>query len=139
VDWEELADLIRGGGMAHMATSGADGWPHVSQVMAGVDGDRLWVVTGTASRKARNLRDNPRAALMWTPQSEVYLRTTVEVVDDAVERRRVWLSGLLPFDPEPFFGSPDDPANTFLRITPVSAVVFAQGEDGVARLRWHAP
>ena len=139
MEWEEIAALIREGGTPRLATSGADGWPHASQVMVGVEGDHLWFVTGTASRKARNLRDNPRAALVWTPKEEVYLRATAAFVDDQAERRRVWQSGLLPYDPVPFFGSPDDRANSFVRLTPVYAVVLMQGEDGVARHHWTAP
>ena len=136
MDWEDVAALIRDGGTPRLATTGADGWPHASQVMVGVEGDHLWLVTGTTSRKARNLRENPRAALVWTPKEEVYVRARAELVDDQAERRRVWLSGVLPYDPVPFFGSADDPANTFVRLVPESAVVFAQGDTGVVRHRW---
>jgi general stress protein 26 len=138
VEWDEIAALIRDGGTPRLATAGADGWPHASQIMVGVEGDHLWFVTGTRSRKARNLRENPRAALVWTPKEEVYLQATAEFVDDQAERRRVWLSGLLPYDPVPFFGSADDLANSFVKLTPVAAVVFAEGEAGVARHRWSA-
>ena len=136
MEWDEIAALIRDGGTPRLATASADGRPHASQVMVGVEGDHLWFVTGTRSRKARNLRENPRAALVWTPKEEVYLQATADFVDDPDERRRIWASGLLPYDPLPFFESPDDPANSFVRLTPVAAVVFAPSEAGVARHRW---
>jgi general stress protein 26 len=136
VDWEEVADVIRSGGVARMATAGNDGWPQVSQVGVGVEDDRLWLVTGRVSRKARNLRENPRASLMWTPRAELYLRATVEFDEDAAERERVWTSGLLPYDPAPFFGSHDDPDNAFVRLTPVTAIAYVQGASGVERRRW---
>jgi hypothetical protein len=75
---------------------------------------------------------------MWTPEAELYLRARVAFEDDPDERQRVWTSGILPYDPEPFFGSADDPDNAFVRLAPITAIAFVQGPGGIERRRWRA-
>jgi PPOX class probable F420-dependent enzyme len=53
--------------IAHLATVLPDGAPHSVPVWIGTHGDRIAVLTGPGSRKARNLRRDPRVALSLTP------------------------------------------------------------------------
>ncbi len=50
---------------AHVATVGADGEPDVTPVHPCWEGDRLWIMCGTASVKPRNVAENPKVALHW--------------------------------------------------------------------------
>lgn len=52
---------------AHLATVLPDGAPHVVPVWIGTHGDHIAFLTGPDSRKARNLRRDPRVAISLTP------------------------------------------------------------------------
>ena len=136
MEWSEVAAHLTG--QAHMATIGSDGSPHVSKVWPAVDGDTVWIGTRANSGKARNIRVNPQAALMFEPQAEVYLRGEAEVVSDLETKRRVWASGVFEYPLESFFGSADRDDFVFLQITPVRATVMLQGEAGTRSETWEA-
>jgi PPOX class probable F420-dependent enzyme len=52
---------------AHLASVLPDGAPHTVPVWIGTYGDHIVFLTGPESRKARNLRRDPRVALSLTP------------------------------------------------------------------------
>ena len=136
MDWEDLAALIRPAGLAHVATASADGQPHASKVAVVVDGEALVFFTMRGSGKARNLAENPRIALMWDPMAEIYLRGDVELVADVAEKTRLWGSGLFPYDPSGFFGSPDNEDLVLVRIHPTRASVATADANGPRRDTW---
>ncbi|OXM60218.1 PPOX class F420-dependent oxidoreductase [Amycolatopsis vastitatis] len=53
--------------IGHLATVLPDGAPHAVPVWVDPEGDRIAILTGPDSRKARNLRRDPRVALSLTP------------------------------------------------------------------------
>ncbi|GHG16531.1 MULTISPECIES: TIGR03618 family F420-dependent PPOX class oxidoreductase [Amycolatopsis] len=53
--------------LGHLATVLPDGAPHAVPVWVDPEGDRIAILTGPDSRKARNLRRDPRVALSLTP------------------------------------------------------------------------
>jgi PPOX class probable F420-dependent enzyme len=53
--------------IAHLASILPDGAPHSVPVWIGTHGDHVAILTGPDSRKARNLRRDPRVALSLTP------------------------------------------------------------------------
>jgi len=53
--------------VAHLATVLPDGAPHSIPLWVDPEGDRIAIMTGPDSRKARNLRRDPRVALSLTP------------------------------------------------------------------------
>lgn len=53
--------------IAHLATVLPDGAPHTVPVWVDTHGDHVAIITGPDSRKARNLRRDPRVALSMTP------------------------------------------------------------------------
>jgi PPOX class probable F420-dependent enzyme len=73
--------------VAHLATVLPDGSPHSVPLWVGTHGDRIVFLTGPESRKARNLRRDPRVALSLTAVDNPFLPVTV--------RGRVveWLDG----------------------------------------------
>jgi PPOX class probable F420-dependent enzyme len=53
--------------IAHLATVLPDGAPHSVPLWVDTHGDHVVIITGPDSRKARNLRRDPRVALSLTP------------------------------------------------------------------------
>jgi PPOX class probable F420-dependent enzyme len=72
---------------AHIASILPDGSPHTVPVWIGTHGDQIVFMTGPESRKARNLRRDPRVALSVTPPDNPF--------EPIIVRGRVveWLEG----------------------------------------------
>jgi PPOX class probable F420-dependent enzyme len=58
---------LDGTSLAHLATVVPDGSPHTVPLWVGTHGDQIVFLTGPLSRKARNLRRDPRVALSLAP------------------------------------------------------------------------
>jgi PPOX class probable F420-dependent enzyme len=89
--------------VGHLATAGADGAPHVIPVCYALDDDAVYVVAdlkpkrgpARALRRLRNVRANPRAALVvddydddWTRLAWVLVRGAARELDDATAHAR---------------------------------------------------
>jgi general stress protein 26 len=136
VQWTDVASHLTG--QAHIATVRADGSPHVAKVWPALDGQTIWIGTRATSGKARNLRVNPEAALMFEPQGEAYVSGDVEVISALPTKQRVWDSGIFPYPLAGVFGSADRDDFVLLRFTPRRAIVMTQGESGLRRDTWQA-
>ena len=90
---EVRAFLSHGTRTAKVATSGPGGQPHVMPVWFVLDGEELVFTTGGESVKARNLRRDPRAAVVVdeeiAPYAFVHVRGRVTLSENLEE--------LLPF------------------------------------------
>jgi PPOX class probable F420-dependent enzyme len=64
---DDLRTVLDGTPIAHLATTLPDGSPHSVPLWIGTVGDRIAFLTGPDSRKARNLRRDPRVAISLTP------------------------------------------------------------------------
>jgi PPOX class probable F420-dependent enzyme len=73
--------------LAHLATVQPDGSPHTVPLWVGTRGDQIVFLTGPGSRKARNLRRDPRVALSMAPADNPF--------EPVIVRGRVveWLEG----------------------------------------------
>lgn len=85
-DDERRAFLAEPGRTGHLATTRADGHPHVAPVWFVTDGDEVLFNTGADTVKGRNLRRTGRAAmsvdLPQMPYAFVHLEGPVEIDDD---------------------------------------------------------
>ena len=63
----EVRRVLDGTSIAHLATVSPDGAPHSTPVFVGTHDDQLIFFTGPETRKARNLRRDPRVALSLAP------------------------------------------------------------------------
>ena len=83
----DLAALLAGAPIAHVATVLPDGAPHAVPVWVGTHDDHVVIMTGPGSQKARNLQRDPRVAISLTPTDNPF--------SPVVLRGRVvtWLSG----------------------------------------------
>jgi len=86
------AFLSHGTRTAKLATSGPNGQPHVTAVWFVLDGEELVFTTWGDSVKGRNLRRNPRAAVIVdeevAPYAFVHIRGHVTLSDDLEELLR---------------------------------------------------
>ncbi|RKE23659.1 TIGR03618 family F420-dependent PPOX class oxidoreductase [Streptomyces sp. TLI_171] len=70
---DDVRAVLDGTPIAHLATTLPDGSPHSVPLWIGTVGDRVAFLTGPASRKARNLRRDPRVAISLTPPDNPFL------------------------------------------------------------------
>ena len=86
------AFLSHGTRTAKLATSAPGGHPHVMPVWFVIDGEELVFTTGEDSVKGRNLRRNPRAAIVVddevAPYAFVHIRGHVTLSEDLEELLR---------------------------------------------------
>ena len=84
---DDVREVLDGTAIAHLATVLPDGAPHSVPLWVGTHGDHIAILTGPGSRKARNLRRDPRVALSLTPPDNPF--------EPVVIRGRVveWLEG----------------------------------------------
>lgn len=83
----DVRRLLNTTAVAHLATVLPDGSPHSVPLWVGTEGDRIAILTGPGSRKARNLRRDPRVALSLAPPDDPF--TPLIVRGQVVE----WLEG----------------------------------------------
>ncbi len=83
----DVRDVLDGTSLAHLATVLPDGSPHAVPVYVGTRGDRIVFLTGPHTRKARNLRRDPRVALSLAPADNPF--RPVSIRGRVVE----WLEG----------------------------------------------
>lgn len=108
-----------------VATVDARGRPR-SRVLHPVwDGPTGWCISWPASHKAKHLARNPAVSITYfhDPLKPVYIDCATAWVDDPAEKLRIWelhkrLPPPLGFDPEPHYGSIDNPLYGLLRFTP---------------------
>jgi PPOX class probable F420-dependent enzyme len=83
----DVRRALDGTSIAHLASVLPDGAPHSVPVWIGTAGDHVAILTGPGSRKARNLRRDPRIALSLTPADNPF--------QPVIVRGRVveWLEG----------------------------------------------
>jgi PPOX class probable F420-dependent enzyme len=89
---EVRAFLSHGTRTAKLATTGSGGQPHVMPVWFVLDGEDLVFTTGEDSVKGRNLRRDPRAAVVVddevAPYAFVHIRGRVSLSEDLEELLR---------------------------------------------------
>lgn len=83
----DVRQMLDADPIAHLATVLPDGAPHAVPIWIGTEGDHVAMLTRPNSRKARNLRRDPRLAISLTAPDNPY--HPVSVRGTVVE----WLDG----------------------------------------------
>ncbi len=83
----KVRQVLDGTSTAHLATTLPDGSPHAVPVWVGARGEQIVFLTGPGSRKARNLRRDPRLALSIAPVDDQF--TPIAIRGRVVE----WIEG----------------------------------------------
>ena len=135
----EARQFLEAHRVGHLATAGADGAPHVVPVCYALDDEALYFVADEKPKRRparellrlRNLRENPRAALVvddwdedWTRLAWVLVRGSARVLSDPAAHATA--VGLLRARyPQYRAMGLDDPArNPVVRIDPTRVVVW---------------
>ena len=124
--WPDVVEVCRAiAPGAFLATTGADGRPHVAWVGLAYGETDLTMATHRRTQKARNLAANPQAALHWPlgNHPQVFMRADARLLTDPAEVADRWAAGGFPYDLAAFFGSPDSPNFTFAVLSPTRASV----------------
>ena len=75
---KEIRRVLDAAPIVHLATILPDGAPHSVPIWAAPHGDdRIAILTGPDSLKARNIRRDPRVALSLTPADNPFLPVTI--------------------------------------------------------------
>ena len=149
MEWGDVAEGLRAQQFLFLATVGPDGRPHVAMVAPvieddAIDGPVVWIATTRGSRKAVNALAHPDVAAHAAMDpargnAQLFLRGTVEVVDDLGEKQRLWHSGLMPYDPTMFFGTPENPDMVLLKVRPTHASSLRMGAGRTTWARGGGP
>jgi hypothetical protein len=131
-----LAFLSEGARTGKLATTRADGRPHVAPIWFVVDGDDILFTTGAKTVKGRTLARDPRAALCvdddTPPFSYVIVEGTAalsEDLDEMVEWATKIGARYMGEDQAEAFGRRNGvPGELLVRLTPTGLI----GEDRVA-------
>jgi PPOX class probable F420-dependent enzyme len=123
-----------------VATSGADGRPHVMPVWGVWMDEALWFSSSRGSRKARNLASNPRCAITTDNAYEpVVIEGDAELIDERaaigrfVERSNQKYETSYPLE---FF---IQPSNACFRVRPVWAFGLTESDFTGSPTRWTFP
>lgn len=61
---DDMRTFLQGRLLAHVTTINPDGYPHTVPIWYLLDGDDIVIATGPESRKVRNIRANPKGAVV---------------------------------------------------------------------------
>lgn len=127
---------------ATLASTSAAGWPHAAGVLYALSGDHLYVSTMGASRKARNIAENPRVAVTVPvrrapvgPPSSIIFQASARVLElDDPELRAAAASGDLK--PVTGHGELELPGGVFIQIAlPRKVVTYGLGMSLLSLIR----
>lgn len=113
---EQSLALVNNAQIALLTTYGAKGFP-VTRAMLKMENEGLetiWFSTNTSSKKVTQLRINPKASVYFFDSqtySGVLLLGTVEILQDAESRTRLWRPGFEKYYPQ----GKNDPDYTVIR------------------------
>jgi PPOX class probable F420-dependent enzyme len=134
---EWRAFVSEGTRTAKLATTRADGRPHVTPVWIVLDGDDVVLTTGASSVKAKTIRRDPRVCLVVDdqapPYSYVMIEGTATLHDDLDEMRpiavRIGGRYMGAAQAEQFGARNAVPGELLVRITPATVIAQADVSD----------
>lgn len=136
---EIKADSRRYGPFAYIATTGADGEPHLAPVAVNWVGDDVVAFVLSSSRKVRNVRANPRATVHFavgeaTGWDSCIVWGDARIIDTTAGRIELWDKmgyDLRAFEP----GGPESDNHVFLSIRANRATILRSYGMG-GRFSW---
>jgi len=104
--------------IAMLGTNGDDGYPNIKAMlkMENEGLQRIWFSTNTSSRRVAQVMRNPRTCVYFVDMQQwmgLMLVGTIEVLQDAVSKQRLWRPGFEKYYPL----GVTDPDYTVLRFT----------------------
>jgi nitroimidazol reductase NimA-like FMN-containing flavoprotein (pyridoxamine 5'-phosphate oxidase superfamily) len=144
IEKDEIDGILARPLLARIATTGNDMDPHVVPVWFWWDGECIYIETGIDFRKARNLRENPKCAVLIDDTQGglcfwgIFMRGEVELITEPVEWimevvRRIYLKylgaeGILAPTPQKMINS----QHVIIKFTPKKIVTWDDTRSEVA-------
>ena len=133
LDWEVAEPVCHAPHIGHVATSRADGAPHVVPIWLDAAGDELLLNTTEGSAKLRHLRRDPRVAVSIHASSEPFLAVTIlgrVVAEETGERAVAHIDELsVAYDGQPWAFVPGErERRVLLHVRPERVICMT--EDG---------
>lgn len=132
----EIASLLRDIDICMFATRGEDGGLHARPMsnnrQVEWDGDS-WFFAPADGRLVAEIEQNPEAVATYRADDRfawIAVSGTAEVVDDAEQKRKLWLEELERWFPN----GPDDPNVALVRVASTAAQWWTDKGDGIADL-----
>jgi general stress protein 26 len=116
---QTIGNLIDKQGVSFIASVDADGFPNMKAMLPVRKREGIkafWFTTNTSSMRVAQYRDNPKACIYFCDRRffrGVMLRGTMEVLEDAESKTRIWEEGDIRYYPE----GPTAPQYCVLRFT----------------------
>lgn len=121
MDWPAFVEAAKAiNWVAYLGTASGDGKPHVSVVAPGFSEGAVWFATRPASKKLRNIRENPNVGFHWPVGGQgpgELAAWGTAIIHPTDEHDRIWTAGIFTYDLAQFFGSPDSPDVAFVEVT----------------------
>lgn len=105
--------------VTYLGTADGTGRPHVSVVAPGFSEGSVWFATRPASKKLRNIGENPRVGFHWPVGGQgpgelaAWGTATIQPTD---QHQGIWNAGIFAYDLDQFFGAPDNPDLAFVQV-----------------------
>ena len=134
---ETRAFLLEGTRTGKVATTRADGRPHVTPIWFVLDGDEIMFTTGATSVKAKTIRRDARVCMCVDDQAPPYSYVMIEgtaTLSDDLDELRCWATVIggryMGADRADAFGARNAvPGELLVRITPTRVVAEAAVAD----------
>lgn len=121
----------------NVATVDTQGRPRSRVLHPMWEGSVGWILTGRQSLKAKHIENNPYISIAYIadPLKPILVEASVEWIDDADEKKRLWdwFKETPPpygYDPAPFFGNVDNPQFGVWKVTPWRIELYDLVGDG---------
>jgi PPOX class probable F420-dependent enzyme len=135
--WSWAAERLTRARNYWLSTVRPDGAPHAMPVWGMWDDSALWFTTGARSRKARNLRADPRCVVTTEDANDpVIIEGTARIVTDRASMRRVLdlMNEKYGTDIEMSFLDPD--LNATIAVRPRQVMSMRHGDFTGSPTRW---
>ena len=130
--WSWAEERIAAARRYWLATVAPDGAPHVMPVWAVWHEGAVWLSTGGRSRKARNLRADPRCAVHVDGDDPVIVHGVARFAEDAEEIARVSTAYAAKYGDPP----PDPGANPIIAVRPAWVFGLVESAFTTSPTRW---
>ena len=140
IDRQKIVEIMKkASDFAFFATNEGD-QPRVRPMSACVEDDMsIWLATMANSRKAQQVKQNPKVSLAFVlpPNGEqsVTVIGEAEIVEDTEQKKRIW--GLLSYDPKQFW--PDGPESKDYSVLKINIRKIEWWEDWESGRKTYEP
>jgi len=135
--WKKVHAVATKATWAYLGTA-VDNQPKVRVVHPAFEGERLWIATGRASHKAKQIERNPRVELFFQVSAPDMVHLTVSgrarFIEDTAEKKRIWNGKVFDYELAQFWpGGPESKDFGLLLVEPARVELTSLAEMGAGK------